>query len=227
MGLIMGGKGIEIFSGSQGRSGFANTNFYAYVNGYLTVARDLNGPLNLAPVFLFGRKQTNVSLAIDSGPASLQLAYDSIVTNYPPITYLATVYAGTNYLFMVNSAGQSVTATFSGVPLQTREDLFVAGTSATPGGPFSVTLPAYGVKAFRFAAAPPPVITQAVMTNGTFTLGGTGTPGWNYVLQTTPNPAPPALWTPVATNPVGNGVFNFTEPRPFNSPARFYRVLMQ
>jgi len=226
MGLIEGGKGIEVWSGFEGRSGFADTNFYAYLKGYLSVARDLNGPgpLRLAPVFLFGQKQTTVSLTVNSGPNPLTLYYDSVTNNYPPVTYLATVYAGTNYLFMVNSAAQSVTATFSGVPLLNHVDLFAGATDATPGGLFQVTLPAYGVKAFQFAAPPSPVFAQAAMTNLVLTLGGTGPTGWNFVLQATTNLMPGAVWTPVATNAAGASTFNFTNLQTTNYPRRYYRV---
>ena len=50
MGLIMGGKGISIWSGWRPRSGFEN-DFQAYFDGYLTVATDLNLGRNLVLFF--------------------------------------------------------------------------------------------------------------------------------------------------------------------------------
>lgn len=58
LGLIMGGKGIFIWSAARNRTGFSERSFNAYFDGYLSVARDLNGPLNLAPVFLFGKNRS-------------------------------------------------------------------------------------------------------------------------------------------------------------------------
>jgi len=155
MGLIKGGKGVEIWSGSEGRTGFADTNFYAYLNGYLSVAKDLNGALGLAPVFLYGQAQSNVTMAIIGGPATQTLYYDSVTNIYPSITYRSIVSSGTNYLFMVNSAQQAVTATFSGLPAVARLDLFAGTNAPTPGGSFSITLPPLVVKAFQSFDHPP------------------------------------------------------------------------
>ena len=152
MGLIMGGKGIEIWSGARGRRGFSSPDFQAYFDGYLSVARDLNGPLHLAPVFLRGARQTNVAMNITSGPTQLELVYQKTTNAYPPVTYLSAKFDGAEYLFMVNSAEQPVTAVFSGLPALNHEDLFAGDTSATPGGTFSITLPPLAVKAFRFGA---------------------------------------------------------------------------
>ncbi len=227
MGLIMGGKGIEVFSGYEGRSGFSDTNFYAYLHGYLTVARDLNGPLHLAPVFLFGQKQTNVNAVINFGPATQPLAYDSMVTNYPSVAFLATAYAGTNYLFAVNSANQTVTAKFSGLPLQNRVDLFGKTTNATPAGSFEATLPAYGVEAFQFIPVPPPVVTRLAMTGPDFTVGGKGADGWNCVLQEASSLAMPVTWVSVATNISGGDTFDFTDSNANGFDERYYRVVLQ
>ena len=169
MGLIMGGKGVNIWSGFRGRSGFSDPWFNAYLGGYLTVGNDLNGSLNLAPVFLFGQTQTNAAMNITVGPATQTLAYGGNTTNYPSITYRAIGLNGTNYLFMVNSAQQSVTATFSGLPWESRLDLFAGTNAATPGGTFSITLPPLGVSAFRFNAAsnvPPVFLTDPILSLG-------------------------------------------------------------
>ena len=164
LGLIMGGKGIEIWSGARGRRGFSNKDFQAYFDGYLSVARDLNGPLHLAPVFLFGTKQTNVTMNITSGPAQLELVYQKTTNAYPPVTYLSAKYDGTEYLFIVNSAEEPVTATFSGLPAFNHEDLFASGITATPGGNFTITLPPLAVKAFRFGAGKLSLLNGAAHT---------------------------------------------------------------
>jgi hypothetical protein len=151
LGLVMGGKGIQVWSGYRARRGFSNESFQAYFDGYLSVARELNGPLHLAPVFLFGQKRPDASMRIAAGPASLQLIYQG-TNSYPSVTWLCAAYRGADYLFMVNSAEETVTVAFSSLPAVNREDLFAGGSAPTPGGSFSVTLPPLAVKAFRFGA---------------------------------------------------------------------------
>jgi sugar lactone lactonase YvrE len=54
-----------------------------------------------------------------------------------------------------------------------------------------------------------------------------GTPGSNYVLQTTTNLAPPANWQPVATNAAGtNGSGSFNILYLLANPASFYRLAL-
>ncbi|VGO14077.1 hypothetical protein PDESU_02634 [Pontiella desulfatans] len=150
MGLIMGGKGISIWSGWRPRSSWTN-DFQAYFDGYLSVAADLNLDKNFAPVFMDGTEATGVTYSITAGPAELELVYPAGVTNtYPPVTYTLREYLGQQYLFAVNSATQAVTVTFSGVPDAMRTDLFQGLENSTPGGSFSKTFAPYEVTAFRF-----------------------------------------------------------------------------
>lgn len=51
---------------------------------------------------------------------------------------------------MVNSATQTVSLTFSGVPDAARTDLFTGTNHAASGGSFAITLEPYQVSAFRF-----------------------------------------------------------------------------
>jgi len=153
MGLIMGGKGIQIWSGKRGRQGFSDRDFQTYLDGYLSVARDLNGPLQLAPVFLFGAKETNVTMTITAGPKQLDLVYQKSTNSYPPVTFLAARHEGTNYLFAVNSAEVPVTARFSGLPSAMQADLFEGGDKRTMDGAFEVTFAPLAVKGWRFDLA--------------------------------------------------------------------------
>ncbi len=171
MGLIMGGKGIQIWSGWRGRAGFSDTNFQAYLDGYLTVARDLNGPLNLGPVFLHGQPRTNVTMAITVGPTTLQTIYRGATNAYPSLTWLNAVLAGTNYLFVVNSGAEPVTASFGNLPRTARLDLFAGATNATPGGAFSVTMAGLAVKAFRFALNTAPAFRSGSLSAPAATAG--------------------------------------------------------
>lgn len=151
MGLIMGGKGVQIWSGSRGRTNFSDTYFDAYLGGYLSVAKELNGPLNLAPVFLYGQPKTNVTLTITAGPKQLDLVYQKSMNSYSSVTFLAVQHEGTNYLFAVNSAEVPVTARFSGLPSAIRTDLFEGDDTRTPDGAFKVTFAPLAVKGWRFA----------------------------------------------------------------------------
>ena len=150
MGLIMGGKGISIWSGWRPRAGFEN-DFQAYFDGYLSVAADLNLGRNFAPVFLYGAAVTGVTHNVTAGPTALELVYPADVTNsYPPVTYTLLQYLDQQYLFAVNSATQAVTLTFSGVPDAPRTDLFQGVETPASGGSFSVAFDPYEVVAFRF-----------------------------------------------------------------------------
>ncbi len=146
MGLLMGGKGIEIWSGWRGRTGFSD-DFDAYLDGYLSVANDLNGPLDLAPVFLHGQKLNDSAVNITSGPETLTLDYDGIHV-YPSITHLSVLYDSKLYLFMINSANQSVTATIDSLPNGNWDRLFDAGIYTAAGGQLSATFSPLEVKAF-------------------------------------------------------------------------------
>jgi len=220
MGLIMGGKGIQIWSGFRGRAGFSDTYFDAYLGGYLSVANELNGPLKLAPVFLYGEQQTNVTMNITSGPATQHLEYAGTINNYPSITFSSLAHNGTNYLFMVNSAEQSVTATFSNVPVAVRTDLFTGTNAATPGGVFNITLPPLAVRAFQFASVsniPPTFTTNLfVLSNATVGSAYAGTlasnatdpdPGDTLTFSKVSGPA----WLNVATNGAFTGTPGFAD----------------
>jgi hypothetical protein len=150
MGLIMGGKGISIWSGWRPRNSWTN-DFQTYFDAYLSVAADLNTERNFAPVFLYGTETTGVTHSVTSGPSSLELVYPAGITNnYPPVTYKMREFFGLHYLFMVNSATQSVTLTFNGVPDAVRTDLFTGANYPASGGSFGISLDPYEVAGFRF-----------------------------------------------------------------------------
>ncbi|QHI69122.1 LamG-like jellyroll fold domain-containing protein [Tichowtungia aerotolerans] len=155
MGLILGGKGINVWSGFRPRSGFED-DFQAYFDGYLSVAADLNLDKNFAPVFLYGTEVIGVTHTVTSGPAELELIYTpnasegTFTNSYPSVTYALRQYLGQQYLFAVNSATQAVTLTFSGVPDVPRTDLFQGLETPASGGSFSTTLDPYEVIAYRF-----------------------------------------------------------------------------
>ncbi len=149
LGLILGGKGISIWSGYRPRSGFEN-DFQTYLDSYLTVASELNLEKNFAPVFLYGAETPGITHAVTTGPATLELIYGGETNSYPPVAYTLREFLGQQYLFAVNSATQTVTLTFSGVPDAPRTDLFQGLETPASGGSFSQTFDPYEVVAFRF-----------------------------------------------------------------------------
>ena len=78
---------------------------------------------------------------------------------------------------------------------------------------------------FQFVPGPGPFINQAALTNGSLNLGGTGTAGWNYVLQTSTNLNPPVSWISVTTNLNPGATFLFPNLPASKSSNRFYRVV--
>jgi hypothetical protein len=73
-------------------------------------------------------------------------------------------------------------------------------------------------------ASEPRVWVEALSaTNGQFKLRVHGDDGAKYAVETATS-LPPVRWTPVRTNTVVSGVFDFVDPMPSSSSARFYRV---
>ncbi len=64
-----------------------------------------------------------------------------------------------------------------------------------------------------------------VQPNGTILLGFTGTPGANYVVQSTTNLAPPIVWKSISTNTAAaDGTFQYNDLTSTNFPTQFYRA---
>ena len=79
--------------------------------------------------------------------------------------------------------------------------------------------------AYAAPTAPPYVTNMAILSDGSFTLGGTGAVSRPHILLTASNLVPPIVWSAIATNPAdANGVFSFTDPQATNHQSRFYRV---
>jgi hypothetical protein len=59
-----------------------------------------------------------------------------------------------------------------------------------------------------------------------FTFTVSGTTNATVIVQTCTNLSPP-VWTPIFTNSLSNGVFNFSDADWTNAPQRFYRAVTQ
>jgi len=93
------------------------------------------------------------------------------------------------------------------------------------GGKFSIGVSGNAL-VLNFTPAVPPVITNAALiSNGVFSVTGSGTAGQSYALMTTSNPAPPTIWTSIATNTADtSGFFSVSDPQAANFAQRFYRL---
>jgi hypothetical protein len=72
---------------------------------------------------------------------------------------------------------------------------------------------------------PVPVITGPAISGGNFTLSVSSQPGFQYILEATPQIAPTS-WSGVQTQ-AGGGILVFTAPITPGTPKQFYRVRAQ
>ena len=70
--------------------------------------------------------------------------------HYPSIGHLSITYNSDRYLFLVNSSTGSVSATVSGLPNGTMDDLFDGGTKSVSSNQFTITMSAYEVKGYKY-----------------------------------------------------------------------------
>ena len=110
--LISGAQGIVVFSGWR-RAKFSA--FDEYLQAYAECAREINGPLNLGQVFLFGERRQDVKMRVTSGPARVATAHKEPV-EYPSVAMLDVSHGKDRYLFLANSANQSVEVAIEGLP---------------------------------------------------------------------------------------------------------------
>lgn len=75
-------------------------------------------------------------------------------------------------------------------------------------------------------AAPGSFTSVATQADGTILLNFSGTPGAQYMIQSTTNLAPPVVWTSISTNTAGvDGTFQFNDLTSTNFPMQYYRAL--
>ena len=150
--LISGAQGIVVFSGWR-RSKFSA--FDEYLQAYAECAREINGPLNLGQVFLFGDRRQDVKMRVTSGPARVATAHKEPV-EYPSVAMLDVSHGKDRYLFLANSANQSVEVAIEGLPSVPIgvEGLFEhEGEPDVRQGRFQIELESLEVKAYRFTRA--------------------------------------------------------------------------
>jgi len=146
--LMTGAKGIVIFSGWR-RPKFPA--FDRYLEAYAECIRELNGPLNLGQVFLFGECRHDIRVRITRGPLHVTTAHKEPV-KYPSVAVLDVAHGKDRYLFLANSSNEAVRARLEGFSPRTivAENLFKEDDTQVVGpAPWELSLKALEIKAFR------------------------------------------------------------------------------
>ena len=131
------------------------TAFDRYYGAYSECARQINGPLNLGHVFLFGERRNDVKVRVTSGPARVATAHKEPV-EYPSVAMLDVSHGEDRYLFLANSANQPVGVAIEGLPSEPigAENLFEQDDEPSlRHGRFELQLEPLEVKAYRFTPA--------------------------------------------------------------------------
>lgn len=157
--LICGARGVVVFS-MRIRPGFDAHE--AYYQGFASVARELNGPLNLGQIFLFGEPRSDFDIRVIEGPETLTLE-DNFGAKlggpvaYPTVSWFDAQYGADRYLFAVNSASVPVKTLIDGLPpgeVRAADALNPQGEAVViTTGRFQTTFTPLQVRAWRFSAA--------------------------------------------------------------------------
>jgi len=162
LGLASGAKGVLVFSLFKRKE--VKRTWQLWYDAYAECARELNGPRALAQVFLFGERRSDikVDLVKGGGATTVRLGGEAEAgttserertgreIKMPSWTAAEFVHGGSRWLFLINSANTAATFALTKLPLNSRLENAFAGTPFTLDRG-SLTLPAYGVAAIRFA----------------------------------------------------------------------------
>jgi hypothetical protein len=146
--LMTGAKGIVVFSGWR-RPKFPA--FDRYFQAYAECIRELNGPLNLGQVFLFGERRNDIRVRVIRGPSHAATAHKKPV-EFPSVAALDVAYGKDRYLFLANSSNEPVRVEVQGLPRTpiTAENLFKPNDRRlVPSGQWEPDLESLEIKAFR------------------------------------------------------------------------------
>ena len=145
--LILGAKGILIYSGWNKRKGFTE-HFDRFFSAYSKLAEELNGQLGLADVFLFGKPSNPIEVSV-RGSAGLQsFEYRKESFSYPVASTAHFEYQDSHYLFLVNSGEHSIDVKLKGLPQNVEAtDIFASKKTELRD---NVTLDRYAVVALTW-----------------------------------------------------------------------------
>ncbi|HPM83204.1 MAG TPA: hypothetical protein PLF81_21025 [Candidatus Anammoximicrobium sp.] len=150
--LMTGAKGIMVFSGWR-RPKFAA--FDRYYEAYAECIQELNGPLQLGQIFLFGERRNDIRVRVVRGPSHVTTAHKEPV-EFPSVAVLDVALGKHRYLFLANSSNESVRIEVQGLPTAAiaARNLFGAGDpQIVQTGQWEPDLEPLEVKAFRLEPA--------------------------------------------------------------------------
>jgi hypothetical protein len=162
LGLASGAKGVFIWSLFKRKE--VKHSWQLWYDAYAGCARELNGPRGLAQVFLFGKPchDIKVELVKGGGAVAVQLGGTAEPTTtteqeraareikMASWTSAEYVQGGSHWFFLINSANAPATFRLSQLPPHSRcENAFDDAPLALDHN--TLTLPAYGVTAIKFA----------------------------------------------------------------------------
>ena len=147
--LMTGAKGIMVFSGWR-RPKFPA--FDRYYQAYAECIGELNGPLNLGQVFLFGEGRNDIRVRVIRGPSQVTTAREKPAT-FPSVSILDVALGKDRYLFLANSSNKPVRVEVQGLPRTpiVAENLFEpADKRLVRPGRWEPDLEPLEIKALRF-----------------------------------------------------------------------------
>jgi hypothetical protein len=162
---------------------------------------------------------TGAALNLTNVQISNAGVYKVFITG-PGGTASATALLTVGTILGVIQHSNQMTFTWSG-PWALQTSTNVNGPYADLSGaasPFTNIIGTEPKRFFRLRSSATNSISPVSFAGGQFSLGGTGVPGYNYVIEASTNLA---NWIAIATNPVP---FQFTDIYASNYPARFYRT---
>lgn len=170
LGMVSGAKGVLIWSLFR-RSGVKES-WPLWYNSYAQCARELNGELALAQIFLFGEKKSalHIQPALKNTDTTALPLGGNAETNTTTEqerqtraiqakawTAVEYAYMEARWLFLINSSPKETSFTLDGWPAGSRaEQAFTGKTVALPAeGTLKLDLQPWGVAAIRFSAIKP------------------------------------------------------------------------
>ncbi len=143
--LVSGARGVLVFSGWP-REGFPA--YAQYLDAYLEVATELNGPRALATPLLVGTPAARLALETLDGPAEVELTAPGGARTVRTLASREVRYGTSTWLYVVNSAETSLRVRIAGIP-EGCEIRTMAGPSIRG---HQLDLPALGVSVLRIPA---------------------------------------------------------------------------
>lgn len=158
--LALGAKGVNIYPLYK-HAGNKRT-FDISMETLSSIAYELNGPLHLGEVCLFGEKYENLSITQAGGPETItmQLDLDRSTHTYAALNHRTIAFQGRVYIFAVNSTLETVSFMLDNIP----EDFIIESVLGsdencaepvrlTPGanGKYMVSLDKWGAVCLRIS----------------------------------------------------------------------------